>query len=437
MSTTAEVFLWGTRIGILSLPDRQRTASFEYDRNFLRSRIEVSPLRMPLSERVYSFPGLSEEAFHGVPGLVSDSLPDRFGNAVIDQWLAGQGRAPGSFNVVERLCYTGSRGMGALEYVPADGPESENGSVDVDTLVSFASEVLKKREKLHITKANEATMGQLLQMGTSAGGARAKAIIAWNEETNDIRSGQVTAGDGYGYWLMKFDGVEKNGDHGIEDAPQFTRIEYAYYLMAVDAGLVMSDCRLFEENGRAHFMTRRFDREKSTGRKLHMQTLGALSHIDYNTPGLCSYEQAAGYARMIGLTAEEIEQFYRRMVFHVLAVNQDDHVKNTSFLMDRNGGWHLAPAYDETFAYDETNRWLSAHQMTICGKTFDITEKDMILCGERMDLRRAKCVRMIAEVTESVKKWTSFAEYAGVNEASAKFVEEKIFSALQNAKKEV
>ncbi len=424
MNHTAEVYLWGTRIGIIHLEEGQSFVSFEYDRNFVKSGIEISPLSMPLSNRIYSFPNLPVEAFHGVPGMLADSLPDKFGNAVIKQWLASQGRTADSFNVIERLCYTSARGMGALEYVPASGPQDTGKDlVDIGELVRLASSVLKNRESIHVPMTENLSASQLLKIGTSAGGARAKAVIAWNEKTNDVRSGQIDAGDGYGYWLMKFDGVESNGDHGLEDEPEYTLIEYAYYLMASAAGVQMNECRILSENGRNHFMTRRFDRDIKTGAKIHMQTLGALAHIDYNTPGLCSYEQLALYAKQLGLGANDIEQLYRRMVFNCLAVNQDDHVKNVSFLMDRTGTWRLSPAYDVTFAYDVRNRWLKAHQMTVNGKRSDITFDDLICCGKAMDIRKSKCNKIIEEVRTEVDKWEVYAAKAGIREHTMQAIE--------------
>ncbi len=416
MNTDAEVYLWGTRIALIHLEQSSPYVTFEYDRDFLDSGIEVSPIHMPLSANAYRFPDLPLDAFHGVPGLLADSLPDRFGNAVIDRWLASLGRTPDSFNVIERLCYTGSRGMGALEYVPVTGPDAFGSDpVDLAALVRLASDVLQRRADVHIHASESLAQQQLLQLGTSAGGSRAKALIAWNPKTGDVSSGQISAGDGYEYWLIKFDGVSGNGDHALEDIPEYTRIEYAYYLMAAASGIHMNECRLLEENGRHHFMTRRFDREKD-GRKLHMQTLAALAHISYQIPGLCSYEAMAQTARRIGIGSASIEQLFRRMVFNVLAVNQDDHVKNFSFLMDRGGRWSLAPAYDITFAYDPANRWLSAHQMTINGKSSKISREDLIACGRNMGVRRPKAERILDEVASQVSRWDTFAQKAGVRE---------------------
>ena len=427
----AEVFLWGTRVGILHLPEGSAFAQFEYDHDFAEGAkaagIELSPIKMPISDRVYSFPDIGG-AFKGVPGLVADSLPDKFGNAVINQWLARQGKTESDFNVIDRLCYTGSRGMGALEYVPAQGPKADsNDIVDVDEMVRFASEVLASRESVRIDASADLTYSQLLKLGTSAGGARAKAIVAWNENTGEIRSGQINAGDDFSYWLIKFDGVSKNGDHDLEDEPEYTLIEYAYYRMALLSGIEMNECRIFSENGRNHFMTKRFDRIGKN--KLHMQTLGAIAHIDYNIPALCSYEQAAGYMRQMKLTAAEIEQFYRRMVFNVMAVNQDDHVKNTSFLMDRRGKWRLSPAYDMTFSYNPANIWLKAHQMTINGKTSGISRSDLVQAGRVMDISNSRIDKTISEVSDAVSKWKEIAQEVGIREQTIKMIDDIIAGA--------
>ena len=417
--TTAEVMLWGTKIGTVAFDDNSGLGSFEYDPAFLSSGIEVSPIAMPLSRRVYTFPELARQSFHGLPGLLSDSLPDKFGNAVIDAWLRSRGRSPESFNPVERLCYTGSRGMGALEYVPARGPSAtESERIEIDKLVQLASQVLRSREKMHVS-AGENAMQEIIKVGSSAGGARAKAVIAWNEQTGDIRSGQIEAGKGYDYWLMKFDGVSGNGDKEGEDAPQYTRIEYAYYLMAGDAGIAMSDCRLYEEQGRFHFMTRRFDRETKTGGKLHMQSLGAIAHFDFNQPGVYSYEQAAQVMRRLRISATEIGQFYRRMVFNVLARNQDDHVKNISFLMDRKGIWRLAPAYDVTYAYNPDGMWTGTHQMSINGKRDRITRQDLTDAAKHMGIKKAEAEQAIAAVGESLTRWHDFADKANITDRTA------------------
>ena len=418
--TVAEVILWGTKIGTIAFDDNTGLGSFEYDPAFIESGIEISPIVMPLSRRVYTFPELARDSFHGLPGLLADSLPDKFGNAVIDAWLRGQGRSPESFNPVERLCYTGVRGMGALEYRPARDPRTaESSSIEIEKLVNLASEILRSREDMHIA-VNEDAMQEIIKVGTSAGGARAKAVIAWNEKTGDIRSGQINAGDGYGYWLIKFDGVSKNGDKEGDDDPQYTRIEYAYSLMAMAAGIQMEECRLYEEKGRYHFMTRRFDRDPVAGGKYHMQTLGAIAHFDFNQPGIYSYEQAAEVMRRLRISNTEISQFYLRMVFNVFARNQDDHVKNISFLMDRTGRWSLSPAYDVTYAYNPDGMWTGRHQMSVNGKRDAITRQDLLVCAKNMGVKKSEAEHMIDEVKSALANWAEYAEDANIRESVAR-----------------
>ncbi len=421
MNDTAEVYLWGTRIGIIHQDVTKPYASFEYDTDFLNSGIEVSPLRMPLAKNIYEFPALTGEPFYGMPGLVADSLPDKFGNAVIEQWLMSLGKSLSDFSAIDRLCYTGKRGMGALEYVPASTDIKDiDENINVQEMVKFASDVLADREGISLKAEDNLTYSQLVQVGSSAGGARAKAIIAWNEETNEVRSGQAQLGTGYDYWLMKFDNVTKNGDHGLEDKPEYTLIEYAYYLMAKKAGVTMNECRLYESAGGHHFMTKRFDREN--GRKLHMQSLGALAHISYQEPGICGYELAAMYMKEVGISYKEIEQFYRRMVFNCLAVNQDDHVKNISFLMDRNGKWSLSPAYDITFSYNPANKWLRAHQMTVNGKTTGMGLSDLLEAGSKMGIKERRSKDIIREVLTSVREFPVFAEQVGIKEKTCEYI---------------
>lgn len=413
----AEVYLWGTRIGYVVQENYNSIARFNYDEKFLKSGIEIAPIMMPLANMVYSFPNLSVETFKGLPGLLADSLPDKFGTKLIERYLSDSGRDISTFSSIEKLCYVGQRGMGALEYVPANKDiDISNMTVDIDALTKLASDILTERKKLRIDR-NESVMSQLIKVGTSAGGARAKAVIAWNEETDDIMSGQIEAGKGYGYWLLKFDGIENNKDKGEKaDDPEYTRIEYAYYMMAKDAGIDMSECRLYQENGRHHFMTKRFDRDEITGNKLHMQSLGAIAHYDFNEPGAHSYEQATHIMYQLGLKQQEIEKLYRRMVFNVIARNQDDHVKNISFLMDRQGRWSLSPAYDVTYAYDRSNLWLARHQMSINGKTENYNLDDILMSGKQMNISRAKALNIIEEVESSVSQWKKFSEQAKIRE---------------------
>lgn len=414
--TVARVNLWGSRIAAVSVEDASSAAVFQYDPAFVASGIEVAPLAMPLREEPFAFPTLNNESFHGLPGLVADSLPDRYGTALIDAWLARQGRPPGNFNSVERLCYVGRRGMGALEYAPVIGPRGESHPIEIDALVELASEVLTEREALSTSlddTGRKRAVRDILLVGTSAGGARAKALIAWNPRTNEVRSGQVDAGRGFEYWLLKFDGVRGNKDKELEDPQGYGAIEYAYSNMAKAAGVEMTECRLLEESGRRHFMTRRFDR-LDDGQKIHAQSLAALGHYDFNQPGAHGYEQAFEACRRLGLGAEIMEQIFRRMVFNVVGRNQDDHVKNIAFLMDRAGRWRLAPAFDMTYAYQPSGRWTSTHQMTINGKQDAFTVADFKAAGRTAALKQGRATAILDEVTETVRRWPEFAEQADV-----------------------
>jgi serine/threonine-protein kinase HipA len=418
VSTTAKVNLWGRTIGAVSLANDAATATFEYDRAFTSSGIEVAPLMMPLSSRLYSFPSLRPETFHGLPGLLVDSLPDRFGNVLIDAWLARSGRMPESFNAVERLCYTGSRGMGALEYAPATRLAAPGASrIEVDKLVELASEILTHRNNLQgwlHQEGKETALQDILRVGTSAGGARAKAVIAWNPKTNEVRSGQVKAGSGFEYWLLKFDGVSGNKDKELEDPKGYGAIEHAYCRMAVDAGITMSPCRLFEENGRRHFMTKRFDRLDGGG-KLHMLSLCGMAHYDFNQAGAYGYEQALQVIRRLELPmAATLEQF-RRMVFNIVARNQDDHVKNIAFLMDRSGNWSLSPAFDMTYSYQPSGKWTSSHQMTMNGKRSGFTLEDFKACANSASMKRGRAETIVDEVRDIVARWRDYADESRVN----------------------
>ena len=415
----ARVQLWGRTIGAVSLEEGRDVAAFQYEPEFSRSGIELSPLTMPLSGRVYEFPTLRRNTFHGLPGLLADSLPDRFGNALIDAWLATQGRTPESFNAVERLCYTGSRGMGALEFAPVLGPRPRTSSkIEIEALVRLAGEVLTHRGNLqgHFHEAGkEKALRDILRVGTSAGGARAKAVIAWNRGTNEVRSGQIAAGDGFEYWLLKFDGVAGNKDKELEDPQGYGAIEYAYYLMATAAGISMSECRLLEENGRRHFMTRRFDRQEG-GEKLHMQSLCALAHFDFNQAGAYAYEQALLTIRQLNLPMAAVEEQFRRMVFNVVARNQDDHVKNIAFLMNKQGAWSLAPAFDVIYSYNPSGSWTAAHQMTLNGKRDGFTMEDFTTVAKSSQMKRGRAATIVEEVRAAVGRWPEFAAGARLSE---------------------
>lgn len=419
MTTSAEVRLWGRTIGAVVLRDGRDVAEFEYTPEFSGSGIEVSPLTMPLARRVYAFPELARVSFHGLPGLLADSLPDRFGNALINAWLAGQGRTPDSFNAVERLCYVGRRGMGALEFEPVRGPRAApTAELDIAELVSLASDILTRRERFTASFADEdrqRSMAELLRVGTSAGGARAKALIAWNPDTQQVRSGQIDAGDGFEYWLLKFDGVSGNRDRELDDPRGYGAIEYACYLMARDAGVDMMPSRLLEESGRRHFMTRRFDRGDG-GRKRHKQSLAALAHFDFNLPGAHSYEQALLVIRRLELPPAAREQMFRRMVFNIVVRNQDDHVKNIEFLMDREGGWSLAPAFDMVYSYNPEGAWTARHQMSMNGKREQFEREDFRACGRAALLKRGQADAILDEVQQVVGRWPEYAARAALPE---------------------
>jgi serine/threonine-protein kinase HipA len=416
----AKVQLWGRTIGAVSLEEGREVAAFQYDADFARSGIELSPLMMPLGEQVYQFPALPRNTFHGLPGMLADALPDKFGNALIDAWLATQGRTPESFHAVERLCYTDTRGMGALEFAPTLGPKSGKAAkIQVDALVRLAGEVLTHRGDLqgHFHSAGkESALSDILRVGTSAGGARAKAVIAWNRKTNEVRSGQIAAGEGFDYWLLKFDGVAGNKDKELEDPKGYGAIEFAYHLMAKAAGITMSECRLLEENGRRHFMTRRFDRLTS-GAKLHMQSLCALAHYDFQQAGAYSYEQALQTIRRLKLPMAAVEEQFRRMVFNIVSRNQDDHVKNIAFLMNQSGEWSLAPAFDVTYSYNPTGSWTSTHQMTLNGRRDGFTMEDFEACAKSALMKRGRAAVIIAEVQAAVRRWPEFAAEARLDEA--------------------
>jgi serine/threonine-protein kinase HipA len=418
MTTVAAVKLWGRHIGAVSQQDERDYAAFQYQPDFAASGIEIAPIVMPLANRVYAFPELPRATFRGLPGLLADSLPDKFGNALIDAWLAAQGRSPASFNAVERLCYTGTRGMGALEFEPATGPEPDDSDrVEVAALVELASRVLARQSDPRgslAAAAERASLTRILQVGTSAGGARAKAVIAWNPRTNEVRSGQIEAGTGFEYWLLKFDGVRGNRDKELEDPAGYGAIEYAYHHMADAAGITVSPCRLLEENGRRHFMAKRFDRTDGGG-KIHMQSLGALGHYDYNSAGAYSYEQAFAVMRQLGLSMTELEQQFRRMAFNIIARNQDDHVKNIAFLMDKQGRWSLAPAFDVTYSYNPAGVWTAVHQMCMNGKRDAFTLEDFKACARTVALKRGRAESIVEEVRAAVAQWPKFAALAHVS----------------------
>ncbi len=420
--TVAQIKLWGKSIGAVSWDESTGLAHFEYEPGFINSGIEVAPLTMPLSRQIYSFPALPRETFHGLPGLLADSLPDDFGNALINVWLANQGRSPETFNPVERLCYTGIRGMGALEYFPSQGPfMGKSESVNVKELVELASNILTKRNTLQGSFDPDLrgdSLQDILRVGTSAGGARAKAIIVWNQKTNGVRSGQVKAGKGFSYWLLKFDGVSGNKDKELEDPMGYGLIEHAYYHMAKKADINIKESRLLEENGRSHFMTRRFDRTDS-GQKIHMQSFCGMEHFDFKKAGAHSYEQALRTIRKLGMPMEVIEEQFRRMAFNIIGRNQDDHVKNIAFLMSKSGNWTLSPAFDLTYSYNPQGDWTARHQMSLNGKRDNFTIEDFKACAKNASMKRGRAEEIVRQVQAAVLRWKHFADESGVPPAVA------------------
>ncbi|MBU1044574.1 MAG: HipA domain-containing protein [Candidatus Omnitrophica bacterium] len=423
--TVAEVRLWGKKIGAVAWDSKKKVANFEYEPSFIKSGIEVSPITMPLDAQIYSFPALPFDTFHGLPGLLADSLPDKYGNALIDAWLAKEGRLPGSFNSVERLCYIGKRGMGALEFKPSHEPGGGVlKNINIESLVELASEILSKRNAFKASLAmptRKKALHDILKVGTSAGGARAKAVIAWNPKTKEVRSGQIAAESGFSDWILKFDGVSANTDKELEDTKGFGLIEYAYHKMALGAGIQMSESSLLYENHRSHFMTKRFDRTDK-GEKIHMQSLSALAHYDFNSTGAYSYEQAIQVMRKLKLPMIEIEEQFRRIVFNIITRNQDDHVKNIAFLMNKLGKWKLSPAFDVIYSYNPLGIWTNMHQMSMNGKRDKFSKDDFVDFAKNASMKKGIAETIITQVKEAVKKWPNYAKEAGIAEERQKSI---------------
>lgn len=415
----AEVMMWGSRIGIVIWNESREVAEFQYDEKFVNSGIQVSPITMPLTDKVYSFPNLDKNTFKGLPGFLADSLPDKFGNKLIEEWLERQGRERSSFSPVEGLCYIGSRGIGALEYKPAKNMAKEvNDTVAIDEMVRLASSIVSGKKNKTANVKDEDLLSQILTIGTSAGGARAKCLIAYNEITGEVRSGQVNREEGYTNWLLKLDGVDGNSDKEDPDPQGYAKIEYAYYLMAKEAGIEMSLSKLFKEGRRSHFMTKRFDRLPD-GSKLHMQSLCAMAHYDFNYAGAYSYEQALNVISKVvdpSKRNQAREQIVLRAIYNVIGRNQDDHTKNISFLMDKQGKWRLSPAYDLIYSYNPKGEWTHQHQMMINGKRDHFERSDFIELCKVAGMKKAKTEKLIDKTLEVFKRWDEFAEKAEVNE---------------------
>ncbi len=415
---TAVVTLWGNMVGAVSWLEDRGYAVFEYDPVFLRQGLDISPIHMGLNEArkgngLFSFASLNKQTYLGLPGLLADSLPDKFGNNLIDAWQARQGRDGSRFSPVERLCYMGKRSMGALEFSPSIIEKSDKSlPIEISALVELTQEFMRHHTHFnveinnHTEKETADALLDILRIGTSAGGARPKAVIAMNEQGHVV-SGQTKAPAGYSYWVLKFDGVT---DLELGETKDYGRIEYAYSLMAKAAGITMTECRLLEENGRAHFMTKRFDR--MNGNKIHMQSLSGIAHFDFNMAGAYSYEQTFAVMRKLRLSKADAIQQYRRMVFNVIVRNQDDHTKNISFLMTPDGNWALSPAYDVIYSHNPKGVWTSQHQVTLAGKRDHFTLRDLLEVGQSISLSKAESI--IDEIKSVVAKWPDFAHEAGV-----------------------
>lgn len=413
MVDVARVNMFGQPVGTFRWNERYELAQFEYDRGFVGRGLEPSPLMMPVREgRVYSFAGLNRETFMGLPGMLADSLPDTYGRALFDRWLALTGRT--SSNPIETLCFLGKRCMGALEFEPAiDIAYDLSQRIEIDSLVEVARDALNEKAAFGINLADDAkaAIAEILRLGTSAGGQRAKAIIAYNKTTGEVRSGQVKAPEGFDYYLIKLDGVSAKA--GFRETENYGRLEYSFYKLATACGIEMTECSLIEENGRAHFLTKRFDRKN--GKKIHMQTLCAMAHYDFRLLRGYSYEQAFNVMRALRLPYSAAREMFRRMVFNVAVRNQDDHTKNISFLMGEDGSWRLSPAYDMGYAYNPNGGWTAKHQMSIGGKFDDITKEDLLAFARVNNIKDAS--EVIEEILEVTAKWPKLAEECGVPSA--------------------
>jgi serine/threonine-protein kinase HipA len=422
MITTAFINIWGNLVGAIAWNSASATASFEFDTSFKLKGWDISPIKMPKANQnaIFSFPELRNiNTFKGLPGLLADVLPDKYGNAIINAWLQKNNRPSNSLNPVEILCFIGNRGMGALEFIPNyPKPDDKDFDLEINSLVQIAEKILQDRQdfKSELTIEDEKKLVDMLKIGTSAGGARAKAVIAFNPKTKQVRSGQADIPEGFEHWLIKFDGVT---DTQFGASSGYGRVEMAYYLMARQAGIVMEDCQLFEEHGRAHFMTKRFDRQGNE--KLHMQSFCGLQHYDFNEVGLYSYEQLFETMRLLGLPYSDAQQLFMRMVFNVMARNCDDHTKNFAFLMDKSGVWRLSPAFDVCHAYRPNSPWVSQHALSIEGKRTDFELKDFMSIADKMNIK--KPMQLIEQVRAAVADWQKFAYEVEVEKELAKAIE--------------
>ncbi|MDP3392177.1 type II toxin-antitoxin system HipA family toxin [Sediminibacterium sp.] len=410
MITNAIIRIWDKEVGAIAWDSEKSLAYFEFEPSFLNSQWDLSPIKMPIAnaaKRIYSFPELiRSNTFKGMPGLLADVLPDKYGNALINTWLINNGRAADSMNPVELLCFIGKRGMGALEFEPVM-PRTNNQSTKIELakLIEIAQVILSNKKQLQANLANEdaKALSDILKIGTSAGGARAKAVIAYNAKTKEVKTGQADAPKGFEHWLIKFDGVV---DSEIGMSSGYGRVEMAYHLMAKEIGINMMESRLLEENGRAHFMTKRFDRTKDND-KIHVQSFCALNHFDFNEVNSFSYEQLFQTMRSLRLPYPDAEQLYKRMAFNVMARNCDDHTKNFSFIMNQSGDWSLAPAFDICHAYRPNSTWVSQHALSVNGKRNNISIDDLLAVAKNMNIK--KPVVILNHISDTVKNWKNFA----------------------------
>lgn len=413
-----EVRVWGKRVGAVALDDQLGYYAFAYEPEWRRTGIELAPLTLPFDDRrtAVVFPSLPDATFHRLPGMLADALPDDFGNALIDAWMAEHGFDKSEVTPLDRLAYMGKRGVGALEFKPARGAHSESAApLEMKSLVENVRKLVEG--DLSLDAHAKAAIANIIRVGTSAGGARAKAVIAWNPKTNMIRSGQFDAAEGFEHWLLKFDGVGKYPELGA--GADYGRIEYAYHLMAKAAGIDMSECRLLEENARAHFMTRRFDREVINGKtiKHHVQTLCAMDHLDFKQRGTHSYAQLFMAVARLHLGDGALEQVFRRMAFNVMSRNCDDHTKNFAFRLKQGGGWELAPAYDVTHAYNPRGQWTYQHLMSVNGKFKEIAREDLLIEAERFSVSRPG--DLLKEVRSALESWPTFSNEAGLSNSAS------------------
>jgi serine/threonine-protein kinase HipA len=428
MDSVAQIKIFNKKVGAVAYDQAKGIALFEFEDSFLKTSLDLSPIKMPIKNakgKIFSFAELSRSnTFKGMPGLLADVLPDKYGNALINNWLLKNGRPTGSLDPVETLCFIGKRGMGALEFNPVNPPTTNNSTkIEIGSMVHIAQDILSERKSFttNLSAEEEKAMADILKIGTSAGGARAKAIIAYNPLTKEVKSGQTDAPAGFSHWLIKFDGVD---DEQFGASNGYGRVEMAYHKMATDCGIEMMECKLFEENNRAHFMTRRFDRP-TENTKLHVQTFCAMQHYDFNDVGLYSYEQLFETMRILNLPYPQHEQLYRRMLLNVMGRNCDDHTKNFAFIMNENGVWKLSPAYNVCHAYRPASPWVSKESLSVNGKREHITKDDLLAVAKSLSIKKA--TQMISQVSETISHWEDYADEQKVPATLRDTIKETLF----------